>query len=72
MEKAKAFISVGHYPKMPGAVNTKYGIIEHHEARKIVDAFFYRNHHSSDNLHFLAIHISFMALGLFVLKYYPN
>jgi len=40
MEKAKAFISVGHYPRRPGAVNTKYGLIEHHEARKIVDAFF--------------------------------
>ena len=40
MEKAKAFISVGHYPKRPGAINTKYGLIEHHEARKIVDALF--------------------------------
>jgi len=39
-KKTKAFISVGHYPRRPGAVNTKYGLIEHHEARKIVDAFF--------------------------------
>ena len=40
MEKAKAFISVGHYPKRPGAVNNKFGLIEHQEARKIVDALF--------------------------------
>ena len=40
MEKAKAFISIGHYPKRPGAVNTKYGLVAHHEARKIVDALF--------------------------------
>ena len=40
MEKAKAFVSVGHYHRRPGAVNTKYGLIEHHEARKIVDALF--------------------------------
>ena len=40
MEKAKAFISIGHYPKRPGAVNTKYNLVEHQEARKIVDALF--------------------------------
>ena len=40
MEKEKAFISIGHYPKRPGAMNTKYGLVEHHEAKKIVDALF--------------------------------
>ena len=40
MDIKKAFVSVGHYPKSPGAMNTKYGLIEHHEARKIMDALF--------------------------------
>lgn len=40
MEIGKAFISVGHYPRRSGAVNTKYGLAEHHEAGKIANALF--------------------------------
>ncbi|MGA1824408.1 MAG: N-acetylmuramoyl-L-alanine amidase [bacterium] len=40
MAKPKTFISIGHYPKRSGAVNTIYGLTEHHEAKKIVNVFF--------------------------------
>ena len=42
MEKSKKFISIGHLPAKPGAVNTTYGLTEHNEAKKIVDVLFTR------------------------------